>query len=78
MEKASRRGNPRLAEKLHCPVRVGLYRGSMQSADLTPDQAKALKRQIRQMLSYLRRLTQRMNRRRFPSDDPLFRSAYQR
>jgi hypothetical protein len=48
---------------------------SVQSGDLTPEQADALKRQIRPMLVYLRRLVTRMNRRRFPSDDPLFRSA---
>ena len=47
----------------------------VQSADLTPEQADALKRQIRPMLVYLRRLTQRMDRRRFPSDDPLMRTA---
>jgi hypothetical protein len=45
------------------------------SADLTPAQAESLVRQIRPMLGYLNRLVKRMNKRRFPSDDPLFRSA---
>jgi hypothetical protein len=47
----------------------------MQSADLTPEQASRIVAQLRPMLAYLRRLVTRMDKRRFPSDDPLFRVA---
>jgi hypothetical protein len=47
----------------------------MRSNDLTPEQAEALVRNIRPMLGYLNQLVKRMNKRRFPSDDPLFRST---
>jgi hypothetical protein len=47
----------------------------MRSDDLTLAQAEALKLQIRPILVYLRRLTHRMERRRFPFRDPLLRTA---
>jgi hypothetical protein len=47
----------------------------VQSANLTPEQAARIVAQVRPMLAYLRRLVKRMDKRRFPSDDPLFRVA---
>lgn len=43
----------------------------MRSDELTPAQARALKEQLRPMLSYLGRLQKRMHKRRFPHDDKL-------
>jgi hypothetical protein len=47
----------------------------MQCSDLTPEQASHIRDQVRLMLRYLRRIIQRMNKRRFPVDDPRLRTA---
>ena len=44
---------------------------TMQSHDLTRDQARALKNKLHPMLGYLGRLKRRMVRRGFLNDDPL-------
>jgi hypothetical protein len=44
---------------------------TMQSGDLTPAQARALKNKLQPMLGYLNRLKHRMRRRGFPHGDPL-------
>jgi hypothetical protein len=43
----------------------------MTSDDLSPEQCDALSKQIGLMLSYLGRLSKRMEKARFPHDDPL-------
>jgi hypothetical protein len=47
----------------------------MQSNDLKPWQARALKNKIRPMLSYLNRLKRRMHRRGFQHGDPLLEAV---
>ena len=47
----------------------------MNSKDLTREQLETLAEKTRQMRSYLHTLTQRMERRGFPVDDPLFVQA---
>ena len=44
----------------------------MDSTDLTPVQADALRRQIARHLTYLRRLKDRMDARGFPENDLLY------
>src|SRR5262245_2425750 len=44
----------------------------MRFDDLTREQARAIKKKIRPMLGYLNRLKKRMDRRKFPHNDPLF------
>jgi hypothetical protein len=43
----------------------------MESRHLTPEQARRIVAQIRPVLAYLPPLVKRMDKRRFPSDDPL-------
>jgi hypothetical protein len=43
----------------------------MNSDDLTPTQARALKNKLQPMLGYLNRLKHRMRKRGFLNDDPL-------
>jgi hypothetical protein len=49
----------------------------MQSDDLTPAQARALKNKLQPMLGYLNRLKHRMRRRGFLNDDPLLAAVCQ-
>jgi hypothetical protein len=55
------------------PVLVTIHR--MNFRQLRPDQAEALGARIRPMLRYLNHLTERMTRRGFPADDPLYVTA---
>ncbi len=45
----------------------------MNSSDLQPWQAQAIHAAVRPALAYLHRLRERMNRRGFPDNDPLYR-----
>jgi hypothetical protein len=47
----------------------------MRSDDLTPKQYERLREKIRPMKAYLARLVQRMNKRRFPREDPLMQKV---
>jgi hypothetical protein len=47
----------------------------MKADDLTPAQAAVIRDNVRPMLAYLRRLVQRMHKRRFLPDDRLLRTA---
>ena len=47
----------------------------MNSHDLTSEQARAISERVRQSLGYLHRLKSRMEKRGFPIDDEVYRSA---
>jgi hypothetical protein len=48
----------------------------MQSDDLTPALAQRIRQSIRPMMTYLLRLKQRMEKRRFPLDDELLQAVF--
>ena len=49
--------------------------GAMESADLTREQVEAVLEHVRRQLRYAGRLRDRMNRRGFPPNDPLYVAA---
>ena len=51
------------------------YRAGVTSADLKPEQVQALQQTLARQLRYLHRLCARMQRLRFPLDDPLVKTA---
>ena len=44
----------------------------MNSADITPEMARSIQVKLQSMLQYLGPLRDRMQKQRFPADDPLF------
>ncbi len=45
----------------------------MDSSNLRPEQCDAMRKRVMEMRRYLRRVSERMQRRRFPHNDPLWK-----
>lgn len=48
----------------------------MTHADLTPEQAAAIRTELQKMLRYLGPLVERLKEKGFPGDDPLYQKAW--